>query len=92
MKTPYSSSVLAAALLAVDASAQRLIGDGKPRRLRNLDEFVTNGFDSSMSTSMIGEINPAQKFGSGNPAGGGGSGSKSGKATYQTFQPPGAAA
>ena len=62
MKTPYSSFVLAAAaLLATEASAQRVIGNGKPlrlrngkpRRLRNLNEFVTDGFDSSMSISMI---------------------------------------
>ena len=69
MKTLYSSIALAAVLLAVDASAQRIIGDnkprrlrgdGKPRRLRNLNEFVTDGFDSSMSISMIDPVFPTE--------------------------------
>ena len=68
MKTLYSSSFLAAALLAVDASSQRVIGDnkprrlrnGKPRRLRNLNEFVMDGFDSSMSISMIDPVFPTE--------------------------------
>ena len=81
MKTPYSSFVLAGALLAVEASAQR-ITPGKPRRLRNLNEFVTDGLDSSMSISMIEDIEALDNgIGSGTPGGGGGSGSKSGKAT-----------